>query len=388
MVHQKCSYLKLKGQTYYFSRRVPKRIQKHFKTDRVEVCLYTTLESSARRQSQVLANELEDHWYILRRRETKDRLSNVFGGFEFEQGAALAQMGKGPKLSQALETYLCLKGAGRPKTFEGGARRSVGYLMEVTDDKPIDAYQRSDANAFREYLRSRSLSSESIARTISNVRAVINFVSKEEGLQPSLAFSGVYLGEPTKKVTRYVPDAAELRKLQRLCRSSDDELRWLLALISDTGLRLSEALGISKGEVFLDTSTPYIVIEPKPWRRLKTTDSERVVPLVGEALWSAHRATAASYNDYLFPNYCDGSQVKSNSASGALNKWLKANVSKEIVVHSLRHAMRDRLRAVECPANIIDQIGGWSRKGVGESYGNGYQVEQLNRWMSKCSNAH
>jgi hypothetical protein len=86
----------------------------------------------------------------------KDRLSNVFGGFEFGQGAALAQMGKGPKLSQALEIYLSLKGAGRPKTFEGGAHRSVGYPMKVTDDKPIDAYQRSDANAFREYLRSRS----------------------------------------------------------------------------------------------------------------------------------------------------------------------------------------------------------------------------------------
>ena len=81
-------------------------------------------------------------------------------------------------------------------------------------------------------------------------------------------------------------------------------------------------------------------------------------------------------NDYLFPNYCDGNQVKSNSASSALNKWLKANVSKDIVVHSLRHAMRDRLRAVECPANIIDQIGGWSRKGVGESYGLGI------RWSS------
>ena len=85
---------------------------------------------------------------------------------------------------------------------------------------------------------------------------------------------------------------------------------------------LSEALGLSKDEVFLDTSTPYIVIEPKPWRRLKTTDSERVVPLVGEALWSAHRATVASYNDYLFPNYCDGSQVKSNSASGAPTRGL------------------------------------------------------------------
>jgi len=46
--------------------------------------------------------------------------------------------------------------------------------------------------------------------------------------------------------------------------------------------------------------------------------------------------------------------------------------------------MRDRLRAVECPAGIIDQIGGWSRKGVGESYGRGYQVEQLRGWMVRA----
>ena len=65
MVHQSCSYLKLKGQTYYFSRRVPKPLQRHFKTDRVEVCLHTPQQSSAVRQAQVLASELEDHWYIL-----------------------------------------------------------------------------------------------------------------------------------------------------------------------------------------------------------------------------------------------------------------------------------------------------------------------------------
>jgi integrase len=209
-------------------------------------------------------------------------------------------------------------------------------------------------------------------------------VSKEEGLQPPLAFSGVYLGEPTRRTDRYVPTTTELRLLQARCRSSNDELRWLLALISDTGLRLSEALGLSCGDVCLDTPHPYVVIEPKQWRRLKTADSERLVPLVGEALWAAQRATAASPAGYLFPSYCDGETTKANSASAALNKWLKAHVSKDIVVHSLRHAMRDRLRAVECPADIIDQIGGWSRKGVGESYGRGYQVEQLHRWLARA----
>ena len=89
-------------------------------------------------------------------------------------------------------------------------------------------------------------------------------MSKEEGLQPPLAFSSVYLGEPTRKMDRYVPTATELRSLQARCRSSNDQLRWLLALISDTGLRLSGALGLSCDDVCLDTPHPYVVIEPKP----------------------------------------------------------------------------------------------------------------------------
>ena len=180
MVHQSCSYLKLKGSTYYFSRRVPKPLQKHFKTDRVEVCLHTTQQSSAVRQAQVLASELEDHWYILRRREIKHRLSRVFGDGSHDMRHTASVTGVVPQLSAALEVYLSLKGAGRPKTFEAGARRAVGYLLEVTDDKPIDAYVRADANAFREYLRSRGLSSESIGRNLTSIRASLTLCPKKK----------------------------------------------------------------------------------------------------------------------------------------------------------------------------------------------------------------
>ena len=69
-------------------------------------------------------------------------------------------------------------------------------------------------------------------------------------------------------------------------------------------------------------------------------------------------------------------------ASNALAKWTKRRWG--MTAHSLRHTFRDRLRAVECPADVIDQIGGWSRKGVGESYGRGYQVEQLHRWLARA----
>ena len=37
--------------------------------------------------------------------------------------------------------------------------------------------------------------------------------------------------------------------------------------------------------------------------------------------------------------------------------------------------MRDRLRAVSCPLEMIDQIGGWSNRSVGEGYGEGYTIK-------------
>ena len=40
--------------------------------------------------------------------------------------------------------------------------------------------------------------------------------------------------------------------------------------------------------------------------------------------------------------------------------------------------MRDRLRAVSCPSEMIDQIGGWSKRSVGEGYGEGYSKSKIN----------
>jgi len=39
--------------------------------------------------------------------------------------------------------------------------------------------------------------------------------------------------------------------------------------------------------------------------------------------------------------------------------------------------MRDRLRAVQCPSDMIDQIGGWSTAGVGQAYGEGYRLKDV-----------
>jgi hypothetical protein len=66
-----------------------------------------------------------------------------------------------------------------------------------------------------------------------------------------------------------------------------------------------------------------------------------------------------------------------------MNKWLKEYVGEGMVIHSLRHSIRDRLRSIEAPSEIADSIGGWSRGSIGESYGSGYTVSVLHKWLKR-----
>ena len=79
----------------------------------------------------------------------------------------------------------------------------------------------------------------------------------------------------------------------------------------------------------------------------------------------------------------DGSRTSPKSTSAAINKWLKNHVPAGCTMESFRHSMRDRLRAVQCPADIADQISGWATDGVGQGYGCGYPIEVLMEWMKK-----
>ena len=123
-------------------------------------------------------------------------------------------------------------------------------------------------------------------------------------------------------------------------------------------------------------------VRPHPWRRLKTKGSERDVPLEGEARWAALRILEQQTPSlFAFPRYNKTDTTKANSASAALNKWMKEYVPEGCSMHSFRHSMRDRLRAVECPADIVDQIGGWQTDGVGHGYGSGYPMDVLQKWI-------
>jgi len=131
----------------------------------------------------------------------------------------------------------------------------------------------------------------------------------------------------------------------------------------------------------IDLENDLIHIRPNSARRLKNKTSERVLPLVGCARTAMEQAMSQADDQWLFPQYIKASHCYATHASNALNKWLKRDFGGR-TAHCLRHTMRDRLRAVECPMDMIDQIGGWrSVGGVGVSYGEGYGLEQKRMWL-------
>jgi integrase len=292
-----------------------------------------------------------------------------------------------PTFSEGVLTYLSLKGKNKSEGFKRTTERSCGYVIDVCGDKPLNEYTKSDANKFRDDLIERGLAGSSITRVFGSVRSVFNFATSEEGLSLTNPFAKVYYDRTSGVSDRIPMPEEDIRKVQQKCFELDDELRWLVALVSDTGMRLAEAAGLLRDDIQTDDQGQLMVnITPHPWRRLKTKGSERVIPLVGASEWAARRILERrEAGEFAFPRYNRTGSTNANSASAALNKWLKPMVSQGASMHSFRHSMRDRLRAVECPSNIVDQIGGWQTEGVGQGYGNGYQTVVLQKWMNKSN---
>ena len=98
----------------------------------------------------------------------------------------------------------------------------------------------------------------SVRYIFGSVRYVINLAMREHGIEGSNAFAKTYMPERDDSQDRQPVPQDKLIILQKACQETDDEMRWLLALISDTGMRLSEAAGLHRDDIVLDLSLIHI----------------------------------------------------------------------------------------------------------------------------------
>ena len=139
--------------------------------------------------------------------------------------------------------------------------------------RPINDYASSEAGKLRDALLDRGLAVTPVKRMFGSLKAIINLALAEHGTEGRNPFASIHMPDETKTDRQPIPVDA-IRRIQNECKQVDDENRWLLALISDTGIRLSEAAGLAKSDIVLDTDVPHIKLVPHSWRRLQTKGSE------------------------------------------------------------------------------------------------------------------
>jgi integrase len=379
MVVNQSSYLFLRNNTYYFSRRIPLDMKSLYGSKRIVKSLKTRSKRVALRGSTQISFQLETYWSSIR---VEQITQGLVSAPVTKVNSSLS--GCGFDLLDARDNYLKLKGEGKDQVFERTVDRNVNYFIEAVGNRDLSDYSSTDGARFRDFLLGKGLAVSSIKRIFSSLGPIIKLMIQEHGLSAISPLVGTYMPSGGKKDKRQPIPIETIKSIQSVCMDMNDDLRWVIALVSDTGMRLAEVCGLERKDVVLDAPIPHITLQPNSARRLKTDSSERRIPLVGASLWAATQAfelLSGSDQKYLFPRYTKGGKCNANSASAALNKWMKQYVEDGCVIHSFRHSMRDRLRAVECPSDIIDQIGGWSCSSVGQNYGIGYKLPVLHKWL-------
>lgn len=282
-------------------------------------------------------------------------------------------LGKGPKSTKAAAPF----------------NRAWDLLMSITGDAIITSLRREHANQFVAKLLAKGVSSETAHKYVYEIKPLIDTAIREFELQIQNPFEKVVIPNSNEgpRHERDPYSTAQLRAIQAKCREIDDQRRWAIAMLSDTGARLAEIVGLLRADVFLEDEVPHIHLEPNEVRGIKTEAGHRDVPLVGAALWAAQRAITTD-GPYLFPVFQPkqaGKDFNATTASSALVKWLRENhlATAKQGVHSFRHSLADRLRNAGVSKEVREAIGGWQTKGVSEVYGQGYSLRVLQEAMQK-----
>jgi site-specific recombinase XerD len=292
MVDQSPTYLFTKRDVYYYSRHIPPNMRPIYGKKRLVVSLGTKSLNEDLSLSHALTAKLDMLWG--EEKPTSGTLDVLVAKVEPRK--------REPRLSEARDSYFRIRGVGKPKTFERASIWTIGAVVSLIGDLKLTHYTTLEAAKVRDALLSKGLTVLSVRRMFATINAVFHFAIGEYGLDMKNPFALVHMPQSIRKKRMPIP-IQTIRDLKAACYEIDDDLRWLVPLLSDTGMRLSQAAGLAIEDICLEHDVPHVNLKPQPWRRLKTQQSERQVPLVGAALWAAQSIATGVEGQFCFPRY-------------------------------------------------------------------------------------
>ena len=332
------SYTICRSGTYYYNRRVPKHAVKAYGSFIRQALSKCPEEAEA--YAIRLSDVLEGSWSRTIEIIQPVDIPSVLASFKPRSFV----------LSEIAQEYFTLRDIDqKPPTV------ALSGFISLAGDRDVSEYTREDAKLFVRHLEMKGNKTATIRRRINSLSAILNYAYAELDLDKRNPFSRLIIKAERKdshKRRTFTND--QLKEGYEKALASGSQIKLLMLLLGETGCRLAEIVGLRLEDI--DLENELIHIRPNSARRLKTRNSQRILPLVRYAKLAMEKALIHSDDQYLYPSYIRGGQSYATHASNALNKWLKKDFD-GLTAPCLRHTFRDRLRAVECPMDLIDQIG-------------------------------
>jgi integrase len=285
--------------------------------------------------------------------------------------------------SDYIDTYAELKGLGHDSKQIKDAERAITQMTEFLGNRMPHEYKRNDINKFILARLNTGASTGTVKKYLNLINAVFNKVNDEHEIDYVHRFNKPNipnLGDDRKERDDFTPE--QLNTLRDKLSGSKNTVDHLIMLALETGMRGGEVLGLASEDIYLDETYPYIRLHQNTHRRLKTKNSTRIIPLIGLALEATQSLDLT--REWLFPHYLskDKKSFKNTNASNVINKRIKKLLddAKAPTAYSFRHTMQTRLRNVECPADIREEICGW-KSSISKNYGSPTDIKIKANYM-------
>lgn len=417
-----------RGNRYYYMRRVPAHLAQYDARKFIRISLKTSDEREAIKRSRIYDDFIEKYWRNLIKSETSDADMR-----EYKSAVAMAQahgfaykdmseIATGPLEELLSRTEVLAASPGTKSRSLLGLVSKPTISLSVCPEKfwPLCADRLVSKNAFqtRKYMNPRNAAMQNFIKVVGNIQLGVterSHILKFRGWLMQRIEREEITAQTANKQLRHVKDMLVTvgREMQietdfkhlfaetRLVEDSEsrppfepsfvqdtlltgpaldglnNQSKILIYMMTETGARESELIGLLPEDYFLNEEVPHVWIRKNKLRGLKTKTSERKIPLVGTALMAAKKIAHSGLDRY---------QKKPDTASTSIGKYFRENELKPTPRHSiysLRHTFKDRLRDAGAPEEVIDELMG--HKKLGPKYGRGHTLDTKHEWLQKIA---
>lgn len=242
----------------------------------------------------------------------------------------------------------------------------------------------------------KRLGAGTIVKHVQNLKELLGFAHSEGHirLNPALGMRNVKASAENPSVEKRPFTLGELQAIfsQPLyagCKSDTvngvfkpgdvrirDERFWVTFLLFLTGARASEIAGLERSEVTIADGMCRVVFKNTPLRRLKNSESERVIPLHPWALatgFDRYLNTLSAGSSAVFPNLVravaaaggfgeDDEKLDGISLFRQFNRTILGHVGLRddptVSLHSFRHVFEDAMTGRDIPSEVMFRLTG------------------------------